>query len=481
MPPASGRPRPGQPGRPGPLIQRISSAIWWRIGCPQGPRPQFRVHCLRPLTAPGTPIRPWIYRSKPVSAVVVTIGPLHAGIRWSPFPFRQLFLHLPPAALLWRSVWDPARSDRLAPRGSRHAHRKPVALHGRLPDARSPLGIILPAGRLPPLSVAVCPTGIATNLPCGRWLRVGAGGPPWPLVNSCWCRQGEPGLLPPAGRPPILPCRYLLCWKHADPPRRLDAAGQRQSNAFARSRIILYGLGTTARPVGPFADVGGSDPVGNGSCAWWYAMAPVPRTAQRAHHCRALVRVLLGVSALPADFDAQVGTLFVTMYQLEERYPSLCCPFRMSGVSAATGKSFFVILYDAAVAVHHEAKRVIQAVYTHLHAQLSMTTTAAIFRRSLRGSGAVELGEPSDHNSSDLAPATNTVSAVPARREGPETGAHEAGEEPEDPPVHVGGAPPVGDRAPEPEANPATHTTEDRRNPSAPLPAADASRLPVPA
>lgn len=120
-------------------------------------------------------------------------------------------------------------------------------------------------------------------------------------------------------------------------------------------------------------------------------MVPVPKTAQRAPRFRALLRVLLGVSALPADVDVLVGTLFATMYQLEERCPSLCCHFHMSGVSAATGKSFFVILYDAALAVHDEAKRVIQTVYTHLHAQLSMTTTAAILRRSLCGSGEASL------------------------------------------------------------------------------------------
>eukprot|EP00170_Pyropia_yezoensis_P007069 contig_28818_g7091 len=91
-------------------------------------------------------------------------------------------------------------------------------------------------------------------------------------------------------------------------------------------------------------------------------MVPVPKTAQRAPRFRALLRVLLGVSALPADVDVLVGTLFATMYQLEERCPSLCCHFHMSGVSAATGKSFFVILYDAALAVHDEAKRVIQTV-----------------------------------------------------------------------------------------------------------------------
>jgi len=98
---------------------------------------------------------------------------------------------------------------------------------------------------------------------------------------------------------------------------------------------------------------------------------------------RELLKVLLGVASLPADVDEHVSTLFKAMYALEERCPALGCHFHVSGVSQSTGKSFFVVLYDAALSASAGARRVIQTVYTSLHAELAMTTTAALWRRSL--------------------------------------------------------------------------------------------------
>eukprot|EP00168_Porphyra_purpurea_P003251 TRINITY_DN1387_c0_g1_i3.p1 TRINITY_DN1387_c0_g1~~TRINITY_DN1387_c0_g1_i3.p1 ORF type:complete len:358 (-),score=58.57 TRINITY_DN1387_c0_g1_i3:1804-2877(-) len=71
------------------------------------------------------------------------------------------------------------------------------------------------------------------------------------------------------------------------------------------------------------------------------------------------------------------------MHALKERCPTLCCHFHVSGVSQATGKYTFVILYDAALSASDGAKRVIKTVYTPLHSKLFMTTTAALWRRSL--------------------------------------------------------------------------------------------------
>lgn len=206
-------------------------------------------------------------------------------------------------------------------------------------------------------------------------------------------------------------------------------------------------------------------------------MVPVPKTAQQAHRFRALLRVLLGLLAFPADVDVLVGTLFATMYQLEERCPSLCCHFHMPGVSAATGKSFFVILYDAASAVHDGVKRVIQTVYTHLHAQLSMTTTAAIIRRSLCKSPEAEPGVPADRIASAAIPAATAPSAAVAEGDLPATGGSDSGVEWKEPPEKDGGARPRNSCAPSPEAVSAPPSTDDHPTPAAPLPAADAILL----
>ncbi|OSX71035.1 hypothetical protein BU14_0614s0009 [Porphyra umbilicalis] len=129
-------------------------------------------------------------------------------------------------------------------------------------------------------------------------------------------------------------------------------------------------------------------------------MAPVPQSTLRATRLRALLRVLLGVSSLPSDVDGLVSVLVQTLVDLEERCPSLCCHFHLSGVSKATGKAFFVVLYDAALSAHEDAKRVIQTVYTHIHSELSMTTTSGLFRRSLRERGCVPAAPREDEDRS---------------------------------------------------------------------------------
>lgn len=63
--------------------------------------------------------------------------------------------------------------------------------------------------------------------------------------------------------------------------------------------------------------------------------------------------------------------------------PRLNCHIHVSGVSQTTGKSFFIILYDAALAANDAAKRVFKSMYTHLHSEPSMALTAALWSQSL--------------------------------------------------------------------------------------------------
>jgi len=180
-------------------------------------------------------------------------------------------------------------------------------------------------------------------------------------------------------------------------------------------------------------------------------MAPIPKSTLRATRLRALLRVLLGASSLPSDVDGLVRVLVQTLFDLEERCPSLCCHFHLSGVSKATGKSFFVILYDAALSAHEEAKRVIQTVYTHIHSELSMTTTSGLFRRSLRERGGVPAAARKDgdpftaHGDGDafVAAAFAGATAAVAPRSAPADAVQPALAF--DPEADAAGAPPLAD------------------------------------
>lgn len=113
------------------------------------------------------------------------------------------------------------------------------------------------------------------------------------------------------------------------------------------------------------------------------AMAPSVTDAQQMEKLRELIKALLGVSAIPADLADLVSKLFSNLHEIERRCPKLSCHLHVSGVSQTTGRSFFIVLYDAALTVNEGAKRVIKSVYTHLLSDRSMAMTAALWRQSL--------------------------------------------------------------------------------------------------
>lgn len=104
---------------------------------------------------------------------------------------------------------------------------------------------------------------------------------------------------------------------------------------------------------------------------------------EQMEQLRELIKVLLGVAAIKEDVADIVSELFKLFHKLEVRCPQLSCHFHVSGVSQRTGDTFFVVVYDAAIMASVEAKRVIKAVYTHLHSETSMVMTSALFRNSL--------------------------------------------------------------------------------------------------
>lgn len=119
------------------------------------------------------------------------------------------------------------------------------------------------------------------------------------------------------------------------------------------------------------------------------------RDAVQMEQLRELLRSLLAVTALPADLSELVAKLFQDLHQLELRCPQLYCHMHVSGVSQTTGRSFFVVLHDAALMANNGAKRVVKTIYTHLHSAASMATTAALWQNSISRQGqALPPGHP---------------------------------------------------------------------------------------
>jgi len=113
-------------------------------------------------------------------------------------------------------------------------------------------------------------------------------------------------------------------------------------------------------------------------------MAPTVDGNKRVRLLHELLRSLLGAntSSLPMDVVELVASLFRILRELEVRVPSLKTHFHVSGVSKTTGQSFFVIIRDDALDKSGSAKRVIRSVYTYLHGEASMLTTASAWEQS---------------------------------------------------------------------------------------------------
>jgi len=113
-------------------------------------------------------------------------------------------------------------------------------------------------------------------------------------------------------------------------------------------------------------------------------MAPKVDGNKRMRLLHELLLSLLGAntSSLPLDVVELVAALFRILNELKVRVPSLKTHVDVSGVSKATGQSFFVIIRDDALDKNGSAKRVIRSVYTYLHGEASMLTTASAWEQS---------------------------------------------------------------------------------------------------
>jgi len=113
-------------------------------------------------------------------------------------------------------------------------------------------------------------------------------------------------------------------------------------------------------------------------------MAPKVDGNKRVRLLHELLLSLLGAntSSLPFDVVELVASLFRILHELEVRVPSLKTHFHVSGVSKTTGQSFFVIIRDDALDKSGSAKRVVRSVYTYLHGEASMLTTASAWEQS---------------------------------------------------------------------------------------------------
>jgi len=120
-----------------------------------------------------------------------------------------------------------------------------------------------------------------------------------------------------------------------------------------------------------------------GRCGASWAMPPKVGRDTRVQLLHQLLLNLLGVnkSSLPLDVVELVASLFHILHELEVRVPSLHTHFHVSGVSKTTGQSFFVIIRDDALSKSGAAKRVVRSVYTYLHGEASMLTTASAWEQ----------------------------------------------------------------------------------------------------
>lgn len=144
-------------------------------------------------------------------------------------------------------------------------------------------------------------------------------------------------------------------------------------------------------------------------------MAPSPREVQiEMDKMRELLRRVLGVSAIPADLSDIVSLLLKGLRELELKCPKLMCHLHVSGVSEASGQSFFVVLHDSALDNNCAARRVVKSVYTHLHSKASMAMTSALWLASRSGKpSTTPAAGVVSRRRGDPAPASNAAAGAP--------------------------------------------------------------------
>lgn len=154
-------------------------------------------------------------------------------------------------------------------------------------------------------------------------------------------------------------------------------------------------------------------------------MAPSVREVQfEMDKMRELLRRVLRVSFISADLSDVVSLLLKGLRDLEVMCPKLMCHLHVSGVSEATGQSFFVVLHDSALDKNKAARRVVNSVYTHLHSEASMAMTSALWlaSRPTRPSVAPGAGagsQPTDHQASTKPNDVADPKTVPPTRHEP--------------------------------------------------------------
>jgi len=220
----------------------------------------------------------------------------------------------------------------------------------------------------------------------GRWCLshlVVFSAPPRPPANA----RATP-LLPPRTASPLYlsrsspSSRRFTAWRCGFSSVVATYAAAYAAAAVRTPVLGLFGGVSVGLAQAPVRAVGARRQLRGRRGASW-AMPPKVGRDTRVQLLHQLLLTLLGVntSSLPLDVVELVASLFQILHELEVRVPSLHTHFHVSGVSKTTGRSFFVIIRDDALSKSGAAKRVVRSVYTYLHGEASMLTTASAWEQ----------------------------------------------------------------------------------------------------